>query len=342
MLLPCLAGRYYIDLGVLVLTYVMLGWGLNIVVGLAGLLDLGYVAFYAVGAYSYALLSTSFGLGFWTCLPLAGLLAAAWGMLLGFPVLRLRGDYLAIVTLAFGEIIRIVLINWRSLTNGRERHPDIPRPTLFGLVFDSSGGPGTFAGYFGLDYSPTQRRTFLYYVILGLALLTNWVDPAPAPAAAGPRLGGAAGGRDRLPLAGHQRDGDQADGVRHRRHVRRLRRRVLRHPAGLRQPGKLHLHRIGDRAGDRGAGRARQPAGRGAGGAGDDRRAGALRLPVLTFSPGSGSAGDWQYRMLIFGLALVIMMILRPRGLVAGRTPTVALAGKPRQIAADLVAHGRG
>lgn len=90
----------------------MLGWGLNIVVGLAGLLDLGYVAFYAVGAYSYALLSTVFGLSFWICLPLAGLFAAAFGVLLGFPVLRLRGDYLAIVTLAFGEIIRLVLINW--------------------------------------------------------------------------------------------------------------------------------------------------------------------------------------------------------------------------------------
>ena len=92
--------------GVQILIYVMLGWGLNIVVGLAGLLDLGYVAFYAVGAYAYALLSTTFGLSFWICLPLAGMLAAMWGIILGFPVLRLRGDYLAIVTLAFGEIIR--------------------------------------------------------------------------------------------------------------------------------------------------------------------------------------------------------------------------------------------
>src|SRR5580693_7841045 len=104
--------------GVQIMIYVMLGWGLNIVVGLAGLLDLGYVAFYAVGAYSYALLSTTFGLSFWVCLPLAGLLAAMWGVILGFPVLRLRGDYLAIVTLAFGEIIRMVLINWQSLTGG--------------------------------------------------------------------------------------------------------------------------------------------------------------------------------------------------------------------------------
>src|SRR5690606_28832534 len=95
------SNRYLLDLSILVLTYVMLGWGLNIVVGLAGLLDLGYVAFYAVGAYSFALLAQNFGWSFWICLPLAGILAAFWGILLGFPVLRLRGDYLAIVTLAF-------------------------------------------------------------------------------------------------------------------------------------------------------------------------------------------------------------------------------------------------
>src|SRR5262249_49045544 len=76
--------RYILDLGILVLTYVMLGWGLNVVVGLAGLLDLGYVAFYAVGAYSYALFATTFGLSFWVCLPVAGILAAFWGVLLGF------------------------------------------------------------------------------------------------------------------------------------------------------------------------------------------------------------------------------------------------------------------
>ena len=109
--------RYILDLGILVLTYVMLGWGLNVVVGLAGLLDLGYVAFYAVGAYSYALLSTTFGLSFWICLPLAGILAAFWGVLLGFPVLRLRGDYLAIVTLAFGEIIPVSYTHLTLPTN---------------------------------------------------------------------------------------------------------------------------------------------------------------------------------------------------------------------------------
>ena len=159
--------------GIQILIYVMLGWGLNIVVGLAGLLDLGYVAFYAVGAYSYALLSTTYGLSFWVCLPLAGILAAFWGMILGFPVLRLRGDYLAIVTLAFGEIIRIVLINWTDLTNGYAGISSIPRATFFGVPFDDSDAG--FAHLFGIDYNPIQRTVFLFYVILFMALLTNVV-----------------------------------------------------------------------------------------------------------------------------------------------------------------------
>ena len=118
------------NFGIQILIYVMLAWGLNIVVGLAGLLDLGYVAFYAVGAYSYALLGTHFGLSFWILLPAAGIMAAFWGVILGFPVLRLRGDYLAIVTLAFGEIIRLVLINWREVTNGTAGISGIPKVTL--------------------------------------------------------------------------------------------------------------------------------------------------------------------------------------------------------------------
>ncbi|QFU16960.1 high-affinity branched-chain amino acid ABC transporter permease LivM [Microvirga thermotolerans] len=165
--------RYWVDLGILILTYVMLGWGLNIVVGLAGLLDLGYVAFYAVGAYSYALLSTHFGLSFWICLPLAGILAAFWGMILGFPVLRLRGDYLAIVTLAFGEIVRLVLINWVDLTNGGAGISSIPRATFFGIPF--TAGEGGFASTFGLPFNGMHRMIFLYYLILALALLTNFV-----------------------------------------------------------------------------------------------------------------------------------------------------------------------
>lgn len=178
--------RYWVDLGIYILTYVMLGWGLNIVVGLAGLLDLGYVAFYAVGAYTFALLSTSVPINdffagtlgenfwtawaFWICLPLSGILAAMWGVILGFPVLRLRGDYLAIVTLAFGEIIRLVLINWVSLTNGGAGISSIPPITFFGIPFDSSDTG--FASLFGLEFNSMHRMFFLYFVILGLAALT--------------------------------------------------------------------------------------------------------------------------------------------------------------------------
>ena len=165
--------RQYIDLAILIMTYIMLGWGLNIVVGLAGLLDLGYVAFYAVGAYSFALLAQNFELGFWLALPLAGILAAFWGIILGFPVLRLRGDYLAIVTLAFGEIIRIVLLNWYTFTNGPDGISGIPKPTLFGLEF--TRGEGGFADFFGLEYSTIHRFIYLYYIIFVMALITNFV-----------------------------------------------------------------------------------------------------------------------------------------------------------------------
>ncbi|WP_075215691.1 high-affinity branched-chain amino acid ABC transporter permease LivM [Mongoliimonas terrestris] len=161
------------NFGIQILIYVMLGWGLNIVVGLAGLLDLGYVAFYAVGAYSYALLAINFDLSFWVLLPVAGLLAAFWGVILGFPVLRLRGDYLAIVTLAFGEIIRLVLINFRELTNGSAGISSIPKVTLFGIPFDAS--PDGFAKMFDLPLSSAYYKIFLYYLILLLALLTAYV-----------------------------------------------------------------------------------------------------------------------------------------------------------------------
>jgi branched-chain amino acid transport system permease protein len=169
------ASRYVIDVATTIVIYVMLGWGLNIVVGLAGLLDLGYVAFYAVGAYSYALFAQWFGLGFWACLPIAGLLAATAGILLGFPVLRLRGDYLAIVTLGFGEIIRLVLINWHEVTGGPNGIADIPRPTFFGFPFTRNPAEGetAFHQLFGVEFSTLHRVIFLYYLAVGLALLTN-------------------------------------------------------------------------------------------------------------------------------------------------------------------------
>jgi branched-chain amino acid transport system permease protein len=170
------ADRYVVDLAITVLIYVMLGWGLNIVVGLAGLLDLGYVAFYAVGAYSFALGARYWGLDFWEALPLAGALAAMLGMLLGFPVLRLRGDYLAIVTLGFGEMIRLLIINLQSFTGGPNGVSGIPRPSFFGFPFAreaETGGPIPFHELFGLEYSTQHRFIFLYFIILVLALITN-------------------------------------------------------------------------------------------------------------------------------------------------------------------------
>ena len=174
---PFFGSRGAVDIATLILIYVMLGLGLNIVVGLAGLLDLGYVGFYAVGAYSYALLSHYYGLGFWACLPIAGALAALFGFLLGFPVLRLRGDYLAIVTLGFGEIIRILLRNMTELTGGPNGISNIDKPTLFGLSFERRAAEGmqTFHEYFGVAYNGINKVIFLYLIALLLVLLTLFV-----------------------------------------------------------------------------------------------------------------------------------------------------------------------
>jgi branched-chain amino acid transport system permease protein len=164
------AVKWVDNFGIQILIYVMLGLGLNIVVGLAGLLNLGYAAFYAVGAYSYALLAQNLGLSFFLLLPVSALSAALFGLILGFPVLRLRGDYLAIVTLAFGEVVRLVLINWTAVTNGYAGIASIPRPTFFGIPFNAS--EEGFAAVFGLEFSPIYRTVFLYYLILALVLAT--------------------------------------------------------------------------------------------------------------------------------------------------------------------------
>jgi len=319
--------RYILDLGILVLTYVMLGWGLNIVVGLAGLLDLGYVAFYAVGAYSYALLATTFGLSFWICLPVAGILAALWGVLLGFPVLRLRGDYLAIVTLAFGEIIRLIIINWQSLTGGPNGIGSIPRPSFFGLPF--TAGEGGFADTFGIEFTPTHRIVFLYYVILLLALLTNWVTI---------RL-------RRLPI-GRAWEALREDEVACR-------------SLGINiATTKLTAFATGAMFG-------------GFAGAFFATRQGfispesfsfiesALVLAIVVLG-GLGSQvgvalaalcmiggselfrGLEQYRMLVFGFAMVLLMIWRPRGLVGHRAPTVYLGSERTLISSSLVKEGHG
>ncbi len=155
---PFVFSLYQTNIMITALIYVITGLGLNIVVGLAGLLDLGYVAFYAVGAYSYALLNYHFGLGFWMTLPIGAGLGLIFGILLGFPVLRLRGDYLAIVTLGFGEIIRLVLENWNEFSFGPSGIANIPRP-----------------GFFGLEMSLQQATTYLYFLMIGLSLVTIFV-----------------------------------------------------------------------------------------------------------------------------------------------------------------------
>ncbi|MFM1814505.1 MAG: hypothetical protein RLZ98_1200 [Pseudomonadota bacterium] len=324
-LLPT-SDRYIVDLGILVLTYIMLGWGLNVVVGLAGLLDLGYVAFYAVGAYSYALLAQHFGLSFWICLPLAGILAAFWGIILGFPVLRLRGDYLAIVTLAFGEIIRIVLENWVELTGGPNGITGIARPSFFGLEFRD--GAGSFADVFGLTYSPIHRIVFLYYLILALALITNWVTL-----------------RLRQQAIGRAWEALREDDI------------ACRSLGINTVTTKLTAFAIGAMFG-------------GFAGSFYATKQGFISPESFVFMESAmilaivvlgGMGSQWgvaiaaivmvcgievfreleKYRMLVFGLAMVGVMVWRPRGLISHRTPSVALHEK-RAVSGELVGEGRG
>jgi len=172
---PFLAGRSAVDIATLAMIYVMLGLGLNIVVGFAGLLDLGFVGFYAVGAYTYALLFHWLGWSFWEALPLAGAFAALFGFVLGFPVLRLRGDYLAIVTLGFGEIIRLLLVNLTGWTGGPDGISGIPKPTVFGIEMTRSAsteGAQTFHQLLGIEFNSLHLVIFLYLMALMLAVIT--------------------------------------------------------------------------------------------------------------------------------------------------------------------------
>ena len=176
---PFFAGRSSVDIATMVLIYVMLGLGLNIVVGFAGLLDLGFVGFYAVGAYTYALLYHWGGWSFWEALPFSGAMAALFGFILGFPVLRLRGDYLAIVTLGFGEMIRLLLINLNTLTGGPDGISGIPKPSVFGLEMTrraSTEGGTTFHDFFGLTFQNQHMVIYLYMMALLLALVTLFVS----------------------------------------------------------------------------------------------------------------------------------------------------------------------
>ena len=155
---PFIFSMYQTNIMITAFIYVVLGLGLNIVVGFAGLLNLGYVAFYAAGAYSYALLNYHLGIGFWTALPISAGIGFLFGILLGFPVLRLRGDYLAIVTLAFGEIMRLVLENWNTFSFGPSGIANIPRP-----------------GFFGISLSLRQSTLYIYFLVVGLAVFTIFV-----------------------------------------------------------------------------------------------------------------------------------------------------------------------
>lgn len=172
-----LNNSYVMKALILAMIYVLLGLGLNIVVGLAGLLDLGFVAFYAVGAYFLALGAEHWGLGFWGALLLSPLLAACLGGLLGFAVLRTHGDYLAIVTLGFGEIIRLVLTNWLAVTGGPNGLP-VPAPTFLGLEFSrfAKFGGTPFHEFMGWEYNTNMKFLFLYLVLfLVLALMIFWI-----------------------------------------------------------------------------------------------------------------------------------------------------------------------
>ena len=308
--------RRLLDIATLVVTYILLGWGLNIVVGLAGLLDLGYVAFYAVGAYSYALLALHFDLGFWVCLPLAGILAAFAGILLGFPVLRLRGDYLAIVTLGFGEIVRIILLNWYEFTRGPDGLSGIPRPTFFGLPITAVAPEEghSFHSFFGIEYSSVHRIIFLYYLALALALITNFVTL---------RL-------RKLPV-GRAWEALREDEI--------ACRSLGVHPRNT----KLTAFAIGAMFG-------------GFGGSFFATRQGFISPESFTFLESAiilaivvlGGMGSQigvvlaailliglpevfrelnELRMLAFGMAMVAIMVWRPRGLLAHREPTVRLSG---------------
>jgi branched-chain amino acid transport system permease protein len=317
--------RYVLDQAIVILTYVMLGWGLNIVVGYAGLLDLGYVAFYAVGAYSFALLAYYFDLSFWICLPLAGILAALWGMILGFPVLRLRGDYLALVTIAFGEIVRIVLINWSDFTGGPNGISNIPRPSFFGIAFER--GEGGFADAFGLAFSPMHRIIWLYYIILILAMIT-----------------GAVGARLRKLPVGRAWEALREDEI------------ACRSLGINTTKTKLSAFAIGAMfAGFAGSFFATRQ------GFISPESFNALESFLILAVVVLGGLGSQlgvviaviflntvfelrelaEYRMLIVGLSMVLIMVWRPRGLISTRQPSAFLRER-KTVSADNVSQGHG
>ncbi|AZF42574.1 Branched-chain amino acid transport system permease protein LivM [Pseudomonas sp. R1-43-08] len=312
---PFFASRGAVDIGTLALIYIILGLGLNIVVGYAGLLDLGYVGFYAIGGYSYALLNQHFGLSFWQCLPAAAVMAAVFGFILGFPVLRLRGDYLAIVTLGFGEIIRLLLNNATTITGGPDGISGIPKPTFFGIEFArkaSEEGAKTFHQILGIDYSGMHMVVFLYLVALVLVAFTLFVTS---------RL-------IRMPVG---------------RAWEALREDETACRSLALNPTKIKLSAFTLGAAIAGLGGAFFAARQGLvnpesftfiesalilavvvlGGMGSQLGV-VLAAILLTVLPEVARGFD-EYRMLIFGLVMVLMMIWRPQGLLPARRPHVEL-----------------
>ncbi len=281
----------------------------------------------------------NFGFSFCILLPLAGILASFWGILLGFPVLRLRGDYLAIVTLAFGEIIRIVLINWVDLTNGYAGISGIPRPTFFGIPFNADDDG--FAAVFGLPFTPLYRTIFLYYIILALALLTAFVTV---------RL-------RRLPV-GRAWEALREDEVACRSlGINTTNTKLTAFAMGamfagfagsffaarqgfispesftfLESATILSIVVLGGMGSQIGVAIAAIAM---IGGTEIMRELDFLKTVFgATFDP-------TQYRMLLFGFAMVLIMVWRPRGLISTRDPSVALKER-KSISADLVKEGHG
>jgi branched-chain amino acid transport system permease protein len=296
------------------------------------------VAFYAVGAYSSALLTTTFGFSFWITLPLAGILAAFWGLLVGLPVLRLRGDYLAIVTLAFAEIVRLVLINWVPVTGGYAGISGIPRPTLFGYSF--MPGPDNIATAIGLPQSPLYRLFFMFYLALALALVAYWVTTKLRTLPVGraweamredeiacrslgintvrTKLSALAAGAFFGGIAGAYFSARQ--GFISPESFTFMESAVIVAIVVLGGLGSMIGVAIAATVMIGGTELLRE-----------------LAFLKAVFGPEFDPA---QYRMLLFGLAMVMLMVLRPKGLIASREPTVRLKpqvtrGAPASAAAE-------
>ena len=260
LVMPLVSSFYQTNIMISALLYVMLALGLNIVVGLAGQLVLGYVAFYAVGAYAYGLLYQFFGWGFWACLPVGGVMAVLFGLALGFPVLRLRGDYLAIVTLGFGEIVRLGLQNWTSLTGGPRGISEIPRP-----------------GFFGMEMDINTSTTYVYYLVLAAVVITIIVISRLKNS----RVGLALQALREDEIAGEAMGITLGD---------RVTAEVQESAMIL---SMVVLGGMGSIAGV------------------------AIAAMILILAPEYLRAFS-EYRMLIFGAIMVIMMIFRPQGLISG------------------------